>query len=118
MSIVQIGCLTLFAAGMALGQLLFKVAAERLGTIDAHNFTDHIHRVFRLALEPTFILAIFLYLSLSVFWTWILSFTPLSRAYPFSALAFVFTVSMGALLFSESVSRAQIVGLALILCGV
>jgi hypothetical protein len=32
---------------------------------------------------------------------WILSFTPLSRAYPFLALAFALTPALGCLVFAE-----------------
>ena len=118
MSVLQIACLTVFAAGMSLGQLFFKVAAERLGAFEPHTFADQANRVLKLAFEPSFLLAMFLYLSLSIFWTWLLSFTPLNRAYPFTALAFVFTVCIGVFVFHESVNRMQILGLMFILGGI
>jgi drug/metabolite transporter (DMT)-like permease len=48
---------------------------------------------------------------------WILTFTPLSRAYPFVALAFAVTPAFGAWLFGEAVSLRLMIGMLLILCG-
>ena len=44
-------------------------------------------------------------------------FTPLSRAYPFVALAFALTPALGAIVFSEPVSTRLMIGIALILAG-
>jgi drug/metabolite transporter (DMT)-like permease len=44
-----------------------------------------------------------LYGALSLFYVWILTFTPLSRAYPFVALAFALTPVLAAWLFGEPV---------------
>jgi drug/metabolite transporter (DMT)-like permease len=48
---------------------------------------------------------------------WILSFTPLSRAYPFLALSFVITPLAGSFFFGERLSAGTIGGLALIMGG-
>jgi drug/metabolite transporter (DMT)-like permease len=64
-----------------------------------------------------FLAALILYCALSVLWVGILSVTPLSRAYPFVALAFVLTPLLGGLLFDEVISIRLIGGMALILCG-
>ena len=48
-----------------------------------------------------FFVALILYARLTVLWVWILSFTPLSRAYPFLALAFALTPALGCLVFAE-----------------
>jgi drug/metabolite transporter (DMT)-like permease len=58
-----------------------------------------------------------LYAALAVFWVWVLSFTPLSRAYPFVALAFAFTPLLGGLIFGEVISTRLFIGLLFILCG-
>ena len=73
LSTLQIAVLCLYAAGMAGGQLLFKV--------------------------------------------WVLSFTPLSRAYPFVALAFALTPALGGFVFGEPLSLRLIAGIVLILGG-
>src|SRR5258708_20165518 len=78
----QIALLIAYAAGMAAGQLLFKAAALRLG--DGHPLST---RALLLLQNAPFIGAIVLYAALSVLWVWLLTFTPLSRAYPFVAVA-------------------------------
>jgi drug/metabolite transporter (DMT)-like permease len=64
-----------------------------------------------------FFVALILYAALSVLWVWILSFTPLSRAYPFVALAFAVTPALGGLVFAEPLSMRLVIGIMLILCG-
>jgi multidrug transporter EmrE-like cation transporter len=46
-----------------------------------------------------------------------LTFTPLSRAYPFVALAFALTPALGGLVFAEPISVRLVIGIGLILCG-
>jgi drug/metabolite transporter (DMT)-like permease len=48
---------------------------------------------------------------------WLLTFTPLSRAYPFVALAFALTPVCAGLLFGEVISVRLWFGLLLILAG-
>lgn len=118
MSSLQIGLLTLYAFGMAFGQLLFKSAAGRIAAGGDHSFIDYIFRALKLVGDPLFVFAIILYMFISALYVWILSFTPISRAYPFGALAFVFTVAIGVLFFRETVTRTHLLGLASIILGV
>ena len=112
LSMMQIGLLCAYAIGMVGGQLLFKAASLRL-TVGA-PLTE---RMLSLALNPYFIAALGLYFALSVFWVWILSFTPLSRAYPFVALAFAITPLLGGLIFAEVLSLRLMIGLGVIAVG-
>jgi drug/metabolite transporter (DMT)-like permease len=64
-----------------------------------------------------FIVALVLYAALTVLWVWILSFTPLARAYPFVALAFALTPALGILLFGETASLRLVIGIVLIIGG-
>lgn len=118
MSGLQIVYLTLYAAGMAVGQLLFKMTALKLSLADAQSFSEISVRILKIALDPVFVSAIVLYMGLSVFWVWILSFIPITRAYPFGALAFVFTIMIGVVVFRENVTRTDVAGMILILAGV
>ena len=61
--------------------------------------------------------AVLLYGALAVLWVWILSFTPLSRAYIFVALAFAATPLLGAIVFLEPISPRLVIGNGLIVCG-
>jgi drug/metabolite transporter (DMT)-like permease len=118
MTILQVTLLTVYALGMAIGQLLFKYAAEQIATIPGGAAPDFLVRLLKLAFDPFFVLAIALYMLISVLWVWILSFTPLSRAYPFGALAFIFTIVIGVLFFRETVTRTHLLGLGCILVGI
>jgi drug/metabolite transporter (DMT)-like permease len=51
-------------------------------------------------------------------WVWIPTFTPLSRAYGFIALAFAITPLAGAALFGEPISFWLVDGIGLIVGGV
>ena len=83
----QLALLAAYAVGMAGGQILFKTAALRVtgeGTLGI--------RALSLVQNGYFIAAILLYGALSVLWVWVLTFTPLSRAYPFvMRIAFALT---------------------------
>lgn len=108
----QLALLVTYAIGMAGGQLLFKTAALRM--VGDRTFTA---RALSLVQDLPFISAIALYAALSVLWVWILTFTPLSRAYPFVAIAFALTPLVGALVFSEPLSPRLLVGIAVIAVG-
>jgi drug/metabolite transporter (DMT)-like permease len=112
LTITQILLLIAYAAGMSGGQVLFKMAALR--SVAAGGIGE---RLLALVGNIYFVTAVVLYAGYAILWVWILSFTPLSRAYPFIALAFALTPLLGAMLFGETVSLRLIVGVAVILCG-
>jgi drug/metabolite transporter (DMT)-like permease len=108
----QILLLAAYAAGMAGGQLLFKQAAQRL--------TPGIglgERLIELVGNAWFLAAFGLYCGLAVAWVWILTFTPLSRAYPFVALAFAITPLLGAWVFAEPIEWRLVGGVVVIAFG-
>jgi drug/metabolite transporter (DMT)-like permease len=111
LTLSQIALLVAYTIGMAGGQILFKLAAVHL------NGTGVAARLLSLTHNLYFVSALVLYGALSLLWVWILTFTPLSRAYPFVALAFALTPALGAWLFGEPVSFRLILGISLILCG-
>jgi len=112
LSFTQIALLIAYAGGMAGGQILFKMAALR-GAADG----PLVERLSVMMLNGFFASAVLLYAALAVLWVWILSFTPLSRAYVFVALAFAVTPLLGAVVFAEPISVRLVVGIALIFCG-
>ena len=112
LSLAQIVALVAYAGAMVGGQLLFKMAALR-----AVHEGPFIERAMGLLLNGYFLVALVLYAALAGFWVWILTFTPLSRAYPFVALAFALTPALGGLMFAEPISVRLVIGIALILCG-
>jgi drug/metabolite transporter (DMT)-like permease len=54
----------------------------------------------------------------TLLWTWILRSVPLSSAYPFMALAFVFVPIICYLFLGETISQRQMAGATLIVAGV
>ena len=112
LSSTQVVLLVIYAMAMAGGQLLFKTAATR-GAVPG----GLAEQIVGLLFNRYFIVAVALYAALTVLWVWILTFTPLSRAYPFVALAFALTPALGTLLFGEPMSSRLAIGIGLILCG-
>ena len=111
---IRIAALVAYPLGMALGQVMFKLAAEQLHEFNSASLQRF---VFALALNPWFLLALLLYATLSLTWVWILSGTPLSTAYPFVALAFVITPVFAFYFFGEMLTWNYAIGLALVVSG-
>ncbi len=101
-----------YAVGMAGGQILFKLASPSLA-----GTGPIIARMLGLLQNGYFLAALVAYLLLAVLWVWILSFTPLSRAYPFVALALVMTPLLSGVIFAEPLSPRLFLGMGIILCG-
>jgi drug/metabolite transporter (DMT)-like permease len=112
LSLLQILLLVAYAAGLVGGQILFKFAAlespvsGRLG-----------ERLLAMAQNWYFAAALALYAALTLVWVWILSFTPLSRAYVFVALAFAVTPFAGGVIFGEPITLRLALGVAFISLG-
>lgn len=100
--------LTLFAALLALGQLLFKKAALA-GAAEAFPWAFF---------NGWMAAALVLYGGATLLWTWVLRSTPLSVAYPFAALAFVLVPLLSAGLLGEALSGRILLGAALIVAGI
>ena len=101
-----------FPLVLATGQILFKRAAQQIGTAQGTSWILDIARL------PTMWLAVILYAAATLLWVRILTTVPLSRAYVFVALAFVIVPAAGYFLFDESLSTRFLIGTALIVAGV
>jgi drug/metabolite transporter (DMT)-like permease len=93
------------------GQLLFKIAAGRLvlgqGTAAlAQSF-----------LNLPMLAALALYAAATVLWVYLLHGLPLSRAYPFVALAFAVVPVLSWLVFRDALGPRYVIGLGLMLAG-
>jgi drug/metabolite transporter (DMT)-like permease len=113
LSLSQIAALMAYAVAMAGGQLLFKMAALRGAGAGPLG-----ERMAGFLLNGYFFVALILYAALSVTWVWILSFTPLTRAYPFVALAFALTPALASFALAEPVSLRLLIGIVLVSCGI
>jgi drug/metabolite transporter (DMT)-like permease len=99
-----------FPLAMAVGQILFKRSAQQ---IDPGG-----QLWLELARLPAMWAAVALYAGATLLWVRILTTVPLSRAYPFAALAFVLVPAAGHLLFNEPLNARYALGTALIIVGV
>ena len=88
----------------ALGQILFKAGARNAETL--WEF-----------LNLWIMVGLFAYGVGTVLWIYVLSRTPITVAYPFTALTFALVYLAGALLFGEPVTIRAIAGVILILGG-
>jgi len=112
MDAFQIVKLLGFVLMLSAGQLLFKQTA--LSTAALKNISG----VLSLASNSWFWLAIGLYGSATVLWVAILQRTPLSVAYPFTALAFVAVPLASWAFMGESLNFGYFLGGAFIIAGI
>ena len=96
---------------LAVGQVLFKFAAESLDIAEK----GFVHAVL---LNKWLIVALMVYGVATVLWLLVLRKNPLSMAYPFVALAFVFVPVMGHYLLGEPLRLQSLLGAVLIGAGV
>ena len=104
--------LTSFAFLLALGQILFKYAADTSPRVAS------IGGIMGLISNPYLWAAGVLYVAATLLWLLILQHVPLSRAYVFAALGFIIVPMASAVLFGDSLSLRFCIGAALIVAGV
>lgn len=112
LSVRQLLELLCFPFAIAAGQILFKRAATQVGGGSSLSWLLEVARL------PSMWIAITLYAAATVLWVRILTTVPLSRAYPFVALAFVLVPAAGYVFFHESITPRYAFGTALIIAGV
>jgi undecaprenyl phosphate-alpha-L-ara4N flippase subunit ArnE len=96
---------------LGIGQLLFKIAAERL-------VVDRGWGAFAWSLVGwPMISVLLLYAVATVLWVYLLHGLALSRAYPFIALVFVFVPLLSWLAFRDALDLRYGIGLALMMAG-
>lgn len=101
-----------FPLAMTAGQILFKRAALQMTPGAGGQWLVEVARL------PMMWVAVALYAGATLLWVRILTSVPLSRAYPFAALAFVLVPAAGYLFFHEPITLRYAVGTALIVIGV
>lgn len=114
MKILHVIFLIIFAAGMGLGQLLFKYSALRQSM---NTDSSVLLRLISLFSDWPFIMGLVLYGLLTIYWIWLLTFLPLARAYPFTILSLVVAAIGSSMFFHEPLTVSFIAGLAIIGVG-
>ena len=103
--------LLLAVTANAVGQILFKLSADRIrdgsdGILTAY-FTS-----------PYIWFAVAFYFGASVVWVWVLQWLPISTAYPVMSLVFVLVPLAGIFLFQETQDLRFFLGVAMIVGGI
>lgn len=96
-------------AGLALGQILFKLSATALSVSGTF-----------LSIKPAaiFFAAMCWYGIISVAWVWVLQKVELGRVYPLMALAFILVPLGSHLVFGERFQPQYFIGVAIIIIGI
>lgn len=105
----QILLCLLCALGTTAGQLLFKLASDRLR--QGHAWQS-------LEVAPVIALSFAVYMGTSLFWIWVLRSVPLSRGYAVLSLVYLLVPAGAVLLFRETLSPSFWAGAALICAGI
>ena len=113
MTWTSISSLALVAITLALGQVLFKLAAQSIKGPIGFNF----HTVLEFVLNAYLLAGILLYGLATLLWVSLLRNTALNRAYLVVALSIVLVSLAGTFLFREPLSAQLLVGMAIILVG-
>ena len=107
--LLEIGLSLASTLGISIGQILFRVGAQR---IDPQRW------VASTLANPSLWAALVVYAAATVLWVYVLRSAPLSRVYPLVALAFVFVPLLDTLLLGEPFRQQTLIGGAVIVAGV
>jgi drug/metabolite transporter (DMT)-like permease len=110
MSILQVTLCLAFAASIAVGQVLFKIAANGIAR-DGGSFIG------TFAANPAVWIAFGWYGLSSILWIYILMSVPLSRAYPFALVGAALVPLLSWLFFGEKITSTYLLGAAIVVIG-
>lgn len=99
----------LCVVGLAIGQILFKIAAASLAQTGSF---------FAFKTAAAFLAAMILYGIISLAWVWVLQKVELGRVYPLMALAFILVPLASHLIFGERFSSQYFTGVVFIMIGI
>src|ERR1043165_1318637 len=109
---MNIGALFIFAAMLAIGQVLFKKVGLGIRGLSAGE------AVFAALGNPVLYWALALYGMATALWIWILSRVPLSHAYPWVAVGAAIVPMLGWCFFGERTGPVFWVGVGFIVLGI
>lgn len=107
---VQWVSLSAVALAISIGQILFKLTSSSLESREP--------LVVALLRNPTFWAAMVLYGSATIAWILVIRAIPISRAYMFMALTYVFVPLLSAFFIGEKIGISNVLAVCLILAGV
>jgi len=110
LSPLMLGLLIFTPAIIALGQVVFKVAADKVAASGAP-----FHMVI---IDPFFIIGVAMYGAATVMWMYVLRAAPLSFAYSFMALAYLMVPIFSWVWLGETLSVRYFIGTMVIIAGI
>jgi drug/metabolite transporter (DMT)-like permease len=114
MKVGHIFLLLLFSVGMGFGQLLLKYSALRQVPIPEQGLVP---RLLAMVFDWPFMLGAGWYALMLVYWVWLLTFLPLSKAYPFTLVSLAVAAVGSSIFFQEQLSARFGLGLLVIAGG-
>lgn len=105
-------------AGVIAGQLCLKSGMSKIGKIDRSSTKLISKLIVEVLREPKVVWGLSFYVSSSILWIYILSFTDLSYAFPFLSIAYVGVPTMASLLLKEKIPTKQWMGIVLVVSGI
>ena len=100
------------------GQLTLKSAMDQIGRIGGAEVAAPLETIGRAAREPRLWAGLFLFGISSLFWLVVLSRVPLSVAYPFVGISYIFVVGFARFVLHEHIPGLRWIGVAVVAMGI
>lgn len=102
----------------ALGGILMKVGATKIGQLEINSVGQLVHYIFVLLTNPYSLAGILLYFMSAVVWSYLLIKLDISFVQPILALTYVVTPILAIFILKEHVPMIRWLGIAVIIMGV
>lgn len=114
MSTFKMILLMLFQTSMLVGgQVFFKLGMQGIDSIIwSWDFILH-----QILLNVWLLIGVLFLIGANLFWLWLLKMYPFSVIYPLTSLGFVFGMLSGMLIFHETVTLTQWIGVIMVMGG-
>lgn len=111
--------LLVISVGFAIaGQLMLKAAMDHVGRIGHEQVSQPLATIGKAAREPRLWAGLILFGISSLFWLVVLSRVPLSLAYPFVGISYIFVVGFARFALHENVPAMRWFGVAVVALGI
>ncbi len=111
--------LVVVSVGFAVaGQLTLKAAMDHIGRIGFTEVSAPMETIGKAVREPRLWAGLMLFGISSLFWLVVLSRVPLSVAYPFVGISYIFVVAFARFVLHEHVPPARWIGVAVVALGI
>jgi drug/metabolite transporter (DMT)-like permease len=114
----SLGLLVVSVVFAVAGQLTLKSAMDEVGRIGRAEFRAPADTLARAVKEPRLWAGLALFGISALFWLVVLSRVPLSVAYPFVGMSYIFIVLFSRLILHEHVPGLRWVGVAVVAAGI